>query len=313
MTAKNFKTMKKIIVLVIVAIGFATLASGKTQDQVPYLSTKLSPYSGPELIDRVKIETLAEIETGVGDSLRVKLGTGKYNGNLPVFWVIRESSMGGNKMTSTRIGGMDSNIDKALNIRRDTIKHEFRGDTIMVAFEMIHHLSTGEIQYIWQDGDGGRSERAVFISLDPPLKVGKKFPDLAVEQLNGGRLSFGDLVGKVIVINWWATHCGPCIAEMPGLNKLVEQYPDVMFISIADNTKEQLLRFFEHREFNYIHTLGNEEVKEIFGNAYPVNVIVNAAGEISYYARGGYADKYREPEKVLNDLFGIVTEDGCCH
>ena len=74
---------------------------------------------------------------------------------------------------------------------------------------MIHHLATNDIQYIWLDENNNRSEKEVIIPVNLPLKEGKKFPDLTVEQLNGEKLSFNELIGKTVVINWWATHCGP--------------------------------------------------------------------------------------------------------
>ena len=51
-------------------------------------------------------------------------------------------------------------------------------------------------------------------------------PDFTVELLEGGSLSLSALRGKVVVVNWWATSCGPCIAEMPALSKLVGRYAD---------------------------------------------------------------------------------------
>ena len=90
---------------------------------------------------------------------------------------------------------------------------------------------------------------------------------------------------------------------MPGLNKLVEQYKqnqNVVFIAIADNKKEQVVSFLESKEFNYIHTLANEEVLKLFGGSYPKNIIINSAGKICYYSSGGHADKYLEMERILN-------------
>jgi thiol-disulfide isomerase/thioredoxin len=120
--------------------------------------------------------------------------------------------------------------------------------------------------------------------------------------LNGEKLSFNDLIGKTVVINWWATTCGPCIAEMPGFNKLVEQYkenPNVIFIAIAHDKKERVTKFLENKEFNYVQTMANEEALRIFGNGYPVNVILNSAGKICHYSTGGHPDRYLEIERII--------------
>ena len=137
------------------------------------------------------------------------------------------------------------------------------------------------------------------------LQRGKQFPNLTVEKLNGEKLSFNDLIGKTLVINWWHTTCPPCIAEMPGLNKLVEQYkenPDVVFIAIAKNQKEDVIRFLEKREFNYIHTLANEEVVQVFGNGFPKHVIVNSEGKIRFHYLGGPPDLHIEIDRILKGL-----------
>lgn len=295
--------MKKIVVFVIVAIGFLTLVSfGINQNQVPYLSAKLSPYSGFSLMSDIKMETFVKLETGLEDALQVHIGTGKQ-GDVPLYWMMIESS--NFKGRTTYAMDLSKETDELLKICRDTIKHKFRGDSTMIAFEMIHHLSTDEIQYIWLDGNNNRSEKATIISLNHPLKEGKKFPDLAVEQLNGDKLSFNELIGKTVVINWWATWCGPCVAEIPGFNILVEKYkqnPNVVFIAIANDKKERLTRFLEDKEFNYIQTLANEEAVKIFGDAYPRNIVVNSAGKICHYSTGGHPEKYLEIEKIIEKI-----------
>jgi len=296
--------MKKIVVFVIVAIGFVTLVSfGINQNQVPYFSTKLSPYSGFSLMNSMKMETVVKLETGFEDSLQVHLGTGKHDGNIQIYWMMIESSV----YTGRSVAAMDMSkkTDEFLKICRDTIKHKFRGDSTMIAFEMIHHLSTDEVQYIWLDGNNNRSEKAIIISLNHPLKEGNTFPDLTVEKLNEEQLSFNDLIGKTVIINWWATWCGPCIAEIPGFNILVEKYKqnsNVVFIAIANEKKERVTRFLEDKEFNYIQTLANEEALKIFGDAYPRNVIVNSAGKICHYSTGGSPDKYLEIERILEKI-----------
>lgn len=296
--------MKKFIVFGIVAIGFVILASfSMIQNQIPYLSTKLSPYSsGLDIIPThllmgsITLEKYAKIETGFED-FQMYIGTAKQ-GNVPLYWLKTESSKGNN----FHCFDMSNKMDVSSNTCRDTFRYDrFNNNSV----EIILHLSTDEIQYIWLDENKNKSEKAIFIPLYPPLKEGEMFPDLTVEQLNGEKLSFSDLNGKTVVINWWATYCGNCIAEMPGFNKLVEQYkqnPNILFVAIAYNKKEDVARFLKNIEFNYIQTLANEESVNIFGIAQPVNVIVNSAGKICHYSKGGHPDKYLEIEKIVNIL-----------
>ena len=290
--------MKRVIVLISITIW--VISCQMNQKEIPYLSTTLSPYSEelgivPSYLPKgfVDVETYAKLETGL-DDFQVHTGTGKQ-GNTPAYWMQIGTTF---ILTSFK-------KDESLNICRDTIKHKFSGDTTMITFELIHHLSTDEIQYIWLDEKSNRSEKAIIIDIDHPLRTGKMFPDLTVEQLNGGELSFRDLIGKTVVVNWWQTTCGPCIAEMPGFNKLIEQYKEnenVVFIAIAHNKKEDVTRFLEKREFNYIQTLANEDAVKLFLDSYPVNLIINSEGKICDFSRGGHADKYLEIEKAIKKL-----------
>ena len=58
----------------------------------------------------------------------------------------------------------------------------------------------------------------------PPNAV--KAPDFTLVSLEGDRITLSDLRGNVILLNFWATWCGPCIMEIPDLNKLQEKYQD---------------------------------------------------------------------------------------
>ena len=266
------------------------------QKQTPYLSTTLSPYSEelnfvPSFI--FQLETYAELETGLEDT-QIYTGIGSRDGTSG-YWV--------------KIGPSFTTIslkkDEAFNICRDTIRYKFSGDTTIIALELIHHLSTNEIQYIWLDENNNRSEKAIIISIDYPLKKGKKFPDLTVELLNGEQLSFSDFIGKTVVVNWWFVGCVPCMAEIPGLNKLIEQYKEnsnVVFIAIAHSRRDDVNHFLESSEFNYIHSLANADAVRLLGGTYPVNLIINSEGIIYYSTKGGGTDAHLKIDSALKKL-----------
>jgi len=288
----------KKVIFVSIIIGFVSCQIN--QKQIPHLSTTLSPYLEelgivPSYLpkDFVQIETYTKLETEL-DDIQVYTGIGKQ-GNTSGYWM----QIGSTFILTTL------EKDESLNVCRDTIRHKFSGDTTMIAFELIHNLSTDEIQYIWLDGNSNRSEKAVIINIDFPLRPGKMFPDLTVEQLNGEKLSFNDFEGKYVIVNWWQTTCGPCIAEMPGFNKLVEQYketPNVVFIAIAHNNKDDVTRFLERREFDYIQTLANNDAAKLFGDSYPKHIIINSEGKIVHYSIGGGPNTYLEIEKIIKGL-----------
>ena len=70
----------------------------------------------------------------------------------------------------------------------------------------------------------------------PPLKVGEAAPGFALQGLDGGgEVSLAELEGKVVVLNFWASWCGPCRLEMPDFQKAWEEHREqgVVFVGIA--------------------------------------------------------------------------------
>ena len=72
------------------------------------------------------------------------------------------------------------------------------------------------------------------------LVVGKPFPALELTTTDGGKLTTTDLVGKVVLIDYWATWCGPCVREMPNVLKTYQQFHDQGFEVIGISLDEDL-------------------------------------------------------------------------
>lgn len=87
--------------------------------------------------------------------------------------------------------------------------------------------------------------------------VGCKAPDFTVKTIDGETLSLEQLQGKVIVINFWFESCAPCIAELPALNRLREEYKskDVVFIAFGKDDSQTIKDFLKRRDFKYLQFL----------------------------------------------------------
>src|SRR5688572_16567419 len=124
---------------------------------------------------------------------------------------------------------------------------------------------------------------------------GKPMPELSLTTVTGEKIETKDLKGRVIVINLWFTTCHPCIAELPALNRLVEEYnnKDVVFIGISTDTKAILdADFFPKYKFDFkIIADGNDIVKKIGHTGFPTFYIVDTAGKVREAWTGGITDK----------------------
>jgi thiol-disulfide isomerase/thioredoxin len=111
--------------------------------------------------------------------------------------------------------------------------------------------------------------------------------DFTLKDMHGVDVHLQSFKGKVILLNFWATWCGPCRAEIPALVELQEQYKDdlvVLGLSV-DDTAEKLLPYAAEFKMNYPVLVGNgrEDVQEAFGPLFgiPVSVIIGRDGVIA--------------------------------
>lgn len=111
-------------------------------------------------------------------------------------------------------------------------------------------------------------------------------PDLRLPDLAGREVSSSAWTGKVVVINYWASWCPPCISEMPMLIRAQEALRDqgVQFVGIAVDRAEDVAAFLERYPVNYPILIGDLESVELsrrLGNRFqglPFTVIFDARG-----------------------------------
>jgi thiol-disulfide isomerase/thioredoxin len=101
-------------------------------------------------------------------------------------------------------------------------------------------------------------------------EVGSHLPDFALKDLRGHEISSVDLRGKVVLIDFWATWCGPCKKEMPGYQKLLDRYGShgfavvgFKFDTMAD--VEDPIQFARKIGVRYPLAVAPDELKQKFG------------------------------------------------
>ena len=115
----------------------------------------------------------------------------------------------------------------------------------------------------------------------------------------GGKVvDLGSLKGKVVFLNFWATWCPPCLAEMPSVNKLYEQFksnPQVVFLLVdADGEFQRSQQYMDKKAYGLpVYAVASDIPEAVFKGSLPTTVVLDKSGNIVYHGEGAanYADK----------------------
>ena len=121
-----------------------------------------------------------------------------------------------------------------------------------------------------------------------PLPITKSgpAPDFTLQSLDGNSMRLSDLRGKAVLLNFWATWCGPCKIETPWLVELQNQYASqglrVVGVEMGDDSKDEIVQFMKDMGVNYPILLGKEAVGEAYGGvpALPETFFIGRDGKI---------------------------------
>jgi thiol-disulfide isomerase/thioredoxin len=133
-------------------------------------------------------------------------------------------------------------------------------------------------------------------------------PDFKVKDLDGKDLSLEAIKGKVVLLNFWATWCGPCRAEIPSLIQLQNRYKDRLQIigMVVDDDDEDVIRAVVKEEsINYPVALTTIQVRMAYGGimALPTVFVINAEGLVVQKHVGLFNPALYESEvRALLDL-----------
>ena len=137
-------------------------------------------------------------------------------------------------------------------------------------------------------GDGGPAPVFDESSRPPPIQLVADpvtMPSLTMQDLDGRLITTEDLKGKVTIVNFWATWCGPCRAEIPDLIKLQDRYPDQLLV-IGVSTDEGGVAIVEdfatEYGINYPVVMATPELRRAFPGvrALPTSFVVDPDGRV---------------------------------
>jgi thiol-disulfide isomerase/thioredoxin len=119
-----------------------------------------------------------------------------------------------------------------------------------------------------------------------PSKERKKAPDFALKDANGQTVHLSDYRGKVVLLDLWATWCGPCKVEIPWFQEFERQYKDkgfaVIGVAMDDEGWEVVKPFAQERGINYRLVLGNDAIADLYKiEAWPTTLLIDREGNVA--------------------------------
>ncbi len=121
----------------------------------------------------------------------------------------------------------------------------------------------------------------------PPANLsGIRFKDI-----KGKVVDLESLKGKVVFLNFWATWCPPCLAEMPSINKLYSRFkddPNVVFILVdADSELGKAQQFMDKKKYGMpVYAVASDIPEQLFKGSLPTTIVFDKLGRVTFNEEG---------------------------
>jgi len=139
--------------------------------------------------------------------------------------------------------------------------------------------------YLQLAPDGADADLARQLLANPRRARERYAPDFSATGLHNENIRLNEFAGKVLVLDFWATWCPPCVASVPEIKDLIKKYSSEKFavVSISADQNEQAWRdFIEKKNMTWLHVFDrNHEIRQSFGiNSIPTYLVIDSEGII---------------------------------
>lgn len=141
-----------------------------------------------------------------------------------------------------------------------------------------------------QEGAADQVDGVIEFKPGMPIKEGVQAPDFTGELIDGTSITLSELQGKPVIINFWATWCGPCVKEMPAFERLKDDFGDkigIIAVNCGDDART-VKDFMEENGYTFPVVLDEEySISMLYPtNSIPYTVVVDAEGRVTHISTG---------------------------
>lgn len=138
----------------------------------------------------------------------------------------------------------------------------------------------------------------------------KPAPDFTLKDGDGNALKLSDLRGKVVVLNFWATWCGPCALEIPWFIEFEKDFKsrglEIVGVSMDEEGWKAIKPYVASHKMNYRVVLGNDSVGQLYGgvDSLPTTFIIDRQGRFAFPPHVGLPGK----NEYLNEIQTLLDQ-----